>query len=422
MKRLQILLFFCLHLFVDTNLQAQNQPEQGTYSSAYKQNIVPPSPTAASLGKYGDIPVSQNTGLPSISVPIHTVQSGELQMQVSLGYHSSGIKVGEEASWVGLGWSLNAGGVITRTVRGRPDEMPEKILSPTPLYNVTSNPVTNMGEFVQLTNIAENNIDSQPDIFFYNIGGKSGKFLDSRTQQYTINPLLTEFDNLKIQYMGNTNSFVLTDAQGIQYFFGGANAIEVTNTFPVTTNQIAAYVSSWYLTKMLHPKGDSIIFEYANHTYSKTQVGQDTYAYEVRDVGSPPDEWCLGALESGYSVSNDVTITTIPQTRKLKKIIFYNGFIEFNTSSRYDVTNDVALTNIKIFRNDKVEPIRSFNFVYDYFITEGSNYYGRLKLLSLREIAAENQTKPPHTFEYIEGYFTSYRYKRTRSLGVLQQQ
>src|SRR5258708_35764953 len=80
------------------------------------------SPTAASLGKYGDIPVSYHTGIPQISVPIYTVQSGSLKLPISLSYHASGLKVHEPAGWVGAGWALNAGGAITRTVVGSPDD------------------------------------------------------------------------------------------------------------------------------------------------------------------------------------------------------------------------------------------------------------------------------------------------------------
>ncbi len=80
------------------------------------------SPTAASLGKFGDVPVSYNTGIPNISIPIYTVQSGSLSLPIGLSYHAGGLKVQEGASWVGAGWALNAGGVITRTVIGGPDD------------------------------------------------------------------------------------------------------------------------------------------------------------------------------------------------------------------------------------------------------------------------------------------------------------
>lgn len=81
-----------------------------------------PAPNAAALGKYSDIPVSYFTGVPSISIPIYTVQEGPLSVPVALNYHASGVRVGEPASWVGLGWSLDAGGMVTRTVMGKPDD------------------------------------------------------------------------------------------------------------------------------------------------------------------------------------------------------------------------------------------------------------------------------------------------------------
>ena len=86
------------------------------------KDVSMPAPNAASLGKYGDIPVGYFTGVTSNDIPIHTVQEGPLSVPISLSYHASGIKIGEPASWVGLGWSLNAGGIISRTVLGTPDD------------------------------------------------------------------------------------------------------------------------------------------------------------------------------------------------------------------------------------------------------------------------------------------------------------
>src|SRR5580704_3262097 len=82
------------------------------------RTVVPPSPNASSLGKFGEWPVSLYTGLPQISVPIYALKSRSLSVPISLDYHPAGIRVGETASWVGLGWALSAGGVISRSVRG----------------------------------------------------------------------------------------------------------------------------------------------------------------------------------------------------------------------------------------------------------------------------------------------------------------
>src|SRR5580704_2162967 len=95
---------------------ASNSKGQDTTNTIGSVSIA--SPTAASLGKFGDIPVSYHTGIPNISIPIYTVQAGALKLPISLSYHASGLKVQENASWVGAGWSLNAGGAITRSVVG----------------------------------------------------------------------------------------------------------------------------------------------------------------------------------------------------------------------------------------------------------------------------------------------------------------
>ena len=85
-------------------------------------NVLPPSPEAASLCEYAETPVSYFYGLPQIDIPLYTVQEGSFSLPVSISYHGGGIKVNELASRVGLGWVLNAGGVISRTVCGLPDE------------------------------------------------------------------------------------------------------------------------------------------------------------------------------------------------------------------------------------------------------------------------------------------------------------
>src|SRR6185503_15830491 len=84
--------------------------------------VTTPSPTAASLGKYGDVPVSLYTGVPDISIPIFTAKGHTLELPITLRYHASGIRVEEIGGWAGIGWSLDAGGAITRTVRGLADE------------------------------------------------------------------------------------------------------------------------------------------------------------------------------------------------------------------------------------------------------------------------------------------------------------
>ena len=72
-------------------------------------NLIPPSPEAVSMVKYGNTGVSFYTGQPSLSVPLHTISVRGYNFPISLSYTSfQGINVESIAPWVGLGWSLNA--------------------------------------------------------------------------------------------------------------------------------------------------------------------------------------------------------------------------------------------------------------------------------------------------------------------------
>src|SRR5450432_1783014 len=113
MIRSKLIIFYLVLISFPLILSAQSN-SYGTVTIA--------SPTAASLGKYADIPVSYHTGIPQINIPLYTVKAGSLELPLGLSYHASGLKVSETLSWVGGGWSLDAGGVITRTVMGLPDE------------------------------------------------------------------------------------------------------------------------------------------------------------------------------------------------------------------------------------------------------------------------------------------------------------
>src|SRR5436190_17740610 len=69
-------------------------------NSPFTPKIVPPSPNAASLGKFGDIPVSPYTGATDISVPVYTIEAKGVSVPVGLSYHTGGIRLAEEAGWV----------------------------------------------------------------------------------------------------------------------------------------------------------------------------------------------------------------------------------------------------------------------------------------------------------------------------------
>ncbi|HEY0770061.1 MAG TPA: hypothetical protein VGD31_06975, partial [Sphingobacteriaceae bacterium] len=97
-------------LFVTSLADAQELP-----------NLVRPSPETAALFRFQDYPMDYSTGLPSINIPLYEVQSGSLRVPISVSYHASGLKVSDEDGPVANGWSLNAGGAVSRTIHGSAD-------------------------------------------------------------------------------------------------------------------------------------------------------------------------------------------------------------------------------------------------------------------------------------------------------------
>lgn len=78
-------------------------------------------PDVAAFQKTNFIPVNNYTGRVQVNIPIFTIQTGNITVPISLSYNSSGVKVNDIPSSVGSNWSLNAGGVVSKIVKGGDD-------------------------------------------------------------------------------------------------------------------------------------------------------------------------------------------------------------------------------------------------------------------------------------------------------------
>lgn len=84
--------------------------------------VIPKSPEASAFQKYGETEINEYTGNPAISIPLYTLSYKGIEVPLSLTYDGGGIQVSQEASWVGLGWSLNVGGCINYVCQGGNDQ------------------------------------------------------------------------------------------------------------------------------------------------------------------------------------------------------------------------------------------------------------------------------------------------------------
>ncbi len=285
--------------------------------------VVRPSPQAVGLGRFGDWPVSTYTGVPNISIPLHTISYRDISIPISVNYHASGIRVEDEASPIGLGWSLNAGGMISRTIHGEDDL--DGLGKGFPLVNQDGSTTSRIytGQFREfkgypfdpvvaafdktglvpwtfLQEFQDKKIDPEPDIFQYSFLEFSGKFVFEQGQ--TINNLvdIAGYPNLqKSRYLrcrtleGSDvtilfdplyNSWLIIDGGGYQYIFrtieyteihtascGGISGGACSN--PTWFDANALNITAWYLDKIISPSNTEVTF-----TYDLTPLYQEDYS------------------------------------------------------------------------------------------------------------------------------------------------
>lgn len=197
------------------------------------QQIVPVTPEAAALTKIVNYPVDLNTGVPNINIPFHEIKTGGLVLPIGINYHAGGFKINEQATRVGLGWTLNCELQITRMVNGLDD------FSPTGYYNnsklksyYTSNPGANGYPFKITTSdfisreeylLATGAVDGQPDKFSYQLLNKAGSFYFQKDDVGNVVDIVpVPYDNIKIKY--ENGQFIITDTDGAVYYFGETGA------------------------------------------------------------------------------------------------------------------------------------------------------------------------------------------------------
>lgn len=409
-KRLPWLLLGILGMPSNSQAQTSNAPK-----NAYSQvNIA--SPTAAALGKFVDVPVNYHTGIPQINVPLYTVKEGSLALPLSLNYHAGGVKVQEPAGWVGTGWALNAGGVITRAVLGTPDECNTTIATKGHFSDYGYSNYLTIGGHLPNGDPAPNGAafanstyDGEPDLFFFNFNGYSGKFYfsDDRT------PVILDGQDLKISYYyprestgssvnsladNNIGGFIITVPTGDKYYFGitdnlpygstsnsheGAKPVDMSYTdsgeSPGVDNVI---YSSYYLSKIVAADGVHTIYL----TYER-----EKYSYYT--ILTFPVENPTSLQNQGFQLAS-INI----DGARLANIKFSAGTVAFHAAAnpRTDLssylTGDPTPTEAKALDNIEVASsdfCKRFSFAYSYFSGDATPLAAGLRTTSGNAIQSD---------------------------------
>lgn len=355
--------------------------------------VIPPSPDASSIGKFTELPVSTYTGIPNISIPLYTVTVRDISVPISLSYHASGIRVEEEASWVGLGWALSAGGSVSRTVRGNDD-----LVDTTPgdgtgyVYSQAipeeqpipgSNPPATTLPYSYVQSLCMGGVDAQPDIFNFSFLGHSAKFYLKRKANFSDSikvMFASESDNYHVTYDESQEIWTIITPEGLKAIFGsreysrtmsgplctslqgGQTCDPLYPPDPLSWEPSEDMITAWYLDVLISPTGERIEFEYDIPT------GQDRSNYASRSMvsineahsvmaaylsceeviemyGKMVGIMCEGPQDPGMASGNPCEnkprsysgSMTATWNVYLKKISFNNGEVRFLTDTRDDI-------------------------------------------------------------------------------------
>jgi YD repeat-containing protein len=437
-KHLNAFIVFLGFWFVSLQLNGQ-----GT-----EPKVIPPSPNASAFAKYGNIPVSTYTGLPNISIPIYEIKVRDITVPISLSYHASGIRVGDESSRVGLGWVLNAGGMISRNILNRDDlqELPDAFLSSMssapaipqgpnfPAASYVQAPVLyrnpsyvdrgpliykhystqgqsgvpieiDLTPFLQMTgnNPLFKPNDFEPDQFTYNFLNYSGKFVMNRLGEV----ILEKQEKIRIRLTTpSTPTWEITTPDGFVYKF---NDFEY-----ISENGIPDQRTAWYITEIISPQGEHVNFYYTSEALQY-----------IIPVGSFYERWAPNVLSCANLPCRQQPNYRHPIVGKnysniaLDRIEWSNGKIKFNVASdRLDIEGDKRITSVQIFKKDAVDPYEEVVFSQDYFTSSSAGPMSenefptnnpekalkRMKLTGLKRRSlplAANQYQQ-YSFEYYE--------------------
>ena len=268
------------------------------------KQLFPAAPTANNLMKFEEVPVSNYTGIPDIKIPIAglSANNSPVSVNVSLNYHPLNAKPDDKSSEVGLGWSLFAGGSITRTVRGTPDD--QAVLSGlggTPTIGIyfdeftsrfTDKNYTRKYLDAQATGIGLdpsnpqfkklfyeaafiNRYDTEYDLYQYNFMGQTGRFIIKKNSSNQLFAEKLDKNNLKITIITSNpdnsleaTAFVITDEMGNKYNFdvvekstrsSVSNKVGFRGYINTNESSLGTTISAFHLSKVTDASDQELV-------------------------------------------------------------------------------------------------------------------------------------------------------------------
>lgn len=346
------------------------QSQDSEYIKGLSQKITVPSPSVYEFSKFGNVPLNGSTGGFNYSVPVYTIQSGDITVPISIGYYSNGVQIDALSGIVGTNWNLNAGGVISRVVRDYPDEQAGVDGR---LYFPADDLFINIQDHVADIKNIERDLnyisfyDGEQDLFSFNFNGISGSFYFDKN----LVPHISSEQTLKITFemVNGVSKFTIIDEKGYKYLFGGSSGtIETTLSYNQCDNvENGSAITGWFLTEIISPNNNSITFSYDPNEYyysnnlSISASAQDACGYQiVWKLNQPEIDPAPLLTPTQLNTCLNSSTTT---SKVLTAINFQNNSVVFNYNVQRLDGGGKSLKEIKVLKN--TELIKQVDFNYD---------------------------------------------------------
>ncbi len=298
-----------------------------------KGQIFIPSPDVWRFMKYGNTPIDLYRGIAQTQIPIYTYKDKDFELPISIDYASSGFIPNVQTGVLGLGWFLNAGGSITREVRGIPDETISvsgyvkgylyysESSSSKSIDDILSDIEDDRYNWPEYRYPRDNNgyyLERSSDVYHFRFGNHSGSFMfgpNNAVYVFSSNHPKGEYKITMVNgssATGTGSRIKIQTGDGYEYVFGGQTnshwldqtrdpwgggqmpgSINNPNGVPLTDFNL-----TWMLAYITAPNGREVTFDY----YLPHNEGQSPPTpVEIFDICNP---WAYTVTETYYTGTN----------------------------------------------------------------------------------------------------------------------
>lgn len=334
--------------------------------------------------KLSSVPVNIFTGVPQVGVPIYSYDNPNngLSLTISLDYFAGGTQVAEAPTTTGLGWFLNAGGSITRIVRGSPDD----IATTGYMYasSIPSDYRSNGDKYYY------DSLDAQQDIFQFNFNGRSGKFFIGKNGQVVVVPT----SKIKIIPITPTGSLItafrIITEDGIKYDFNDAESTVITTDGVDSSLFRSAYSgvgynTAWHLSRIISSfYTDTIKINYtstsetAGFAYPQVTFVRNSDAVRTKTYSSTGTNSSTIFKISSITFPENTNVTFLYNTYGLVKIKIgdtafkYGYLLDYYSHDAYGNYINYLLKSVTPYTSKEKKDGYQFYYNYPLFRRTGS--------------------------------------------------